>query len=247
MLRARNVTNHLTSLSKRNNSPCTSVTQKSSFTSAVTCLATHGVKIQSKANKISTLQRARTRTFASRSQDQESEAIKMMKEAPKKMKSNEEGEREGEGEDIGESLDEHNDEPIDTTTNNIQEVPAPKDIFAVVKLGAHQYKITNGDLITSQKLQGAEVGDKIHLEKVMLLGGKTFTLAGQPLVPGARVLATVEEQTKLAKQIVFKKKRRKNYRRWRGVRHPVTVLRINDIEHNTEGMEENAGKVISTE
>lgn len=109
--------------------------------------------------------------------------------------------------------------------------PAP-DKFAVVHVGAHQFKVVPGDLIITEKLIGAEVQDKIFLEKVLLVGGVDFTDIGQPLVEGARVLATVEEQTLAEKVIVFKMKRRKQYRRWNGHRQQITVLRIEDIDYS---------------
>ena len=65
-----------------------------------------------------------------------------------------------------------------------------------------------------------------------MVGGKRFTAIGRPLVSDASVLATIEEQAKSAKQIIFKQKLRKNYRRWKGVRHPLTVLRIDDVRYD---------------
>lgn len=67
------------------------------------------------------------------------------------------------------------------------------------------------------------------LLQVLLLGNVNQTIVGRPLVEGAKVRARVEEQTLDAKIDVFKKKRRKNYRRWNGFRRQVTVLRVTDI------------------
>jgi len=101
--------------------------------------------------------------------------------------------------------------------------------FAVVKVGGTQYKVVEGDQILVIKLD-APVGEKIILDKVLLVGSPTFTAIGTPIVPEAKVWATVEEQTLSDKVTVFKKKKRKNYRRNRGVRHPITILRIDHIQ-----------------
>lgn len=69
----------------------------------------------------------------------------------------------------------------------------------------------------------------LFLLQVLLLGNVNQTIVGRPLVEGAKVRARVEEQTLDAKIDVFKKKRRKNYRRWNGFRRQVTVLRVTDI------------------
>lgn len=64
---------------------------------------------------------------------------------------------------------------------------------------------------------------------MLLLGNVNETIVGRPLVEGARVRARVEEQTLDAKIDIFKKKRRKNYRRWNGFRREVTILRVTDV------------------
>jgi large subunit ribosomal protein L21 len=65
-------------------------------------------------------------------------------------------------------------------------------------VGGKQYKVTKGDLITTETLQ-VEVGDHIVLDKVLLVGTKDFTAVGTPLLTKAKVAATIEEQTRLAK------------------------------------------------
>ncbi|KAI5070582.1 hypothetical protein GOP47_0014925 [Adiantum capillus-veneris] len=101
--------------------------------------------------------------------------------------------------------------------------------FAVIQVGSHQFKISPGDCIYTEKLKFADVNDKLSLEKVLLLGSKSQTIIGRPLVPKAFVHAAVEEQVLDAKVIIFKKKRRKNYRRCNGHRQELTRLRILDI------------------
>jgi len=101
-------------------------------------------------------------------------------------------------------------------------------MYAVVKTGGKQYRISKDDVLTVEKLDG-DKGDTLELVEVLAMGdGKSITV-GNPLVQGARVAATVLEQKKSDKVVVFKKKRRKNYRRTRGHRQQVTIIRINDI------------------
>ena len=102
-------------------------------------------------------------------------------------------------------------------------------MYAVVKTGGKQYRVANGDVITVEKLDGAEAGDVVELDNVLALDAGDGLAVGAPLIDGARVNATVLEQKKDGKIVVFKKKRRKNYRRTRGHRQLVTVLRIDDI------------------
>ncbi|EGZ23342.1 hypothetical protein PHYSODRAFT_344419 [Phytophthora sojae] len=105
----------------------------------------------------------------------------------------------------------------------------PEDYFAVVKLAGTQYKVTQGDVVIAEKIKDAKVGEIMDIDEVLLLGNVNQTIVGRPLVEGAKVRARVEEQTLDAKIDVFKKKRRKNYRRWNGFRRQVTVLRVTDI------------------
>jgi large subunit ribosomal protein L21 len=101
-------------------------------------------------------------------------------------------------------------------------------MYAVIKTGGKQYRVAKDDVIIVERLAG-DAGDKIELDQVLLLDdGKGPTL-GTPLVDGARVVAAVLDQSRADKIIVFKKKRRKNYRRTLGHRQDQTVLRITDI------------------
>ncbi|KAI4312168.1 hypothetical protein MLD38_037009 [Melastoma candidum] len=103
-------------------------------------------------------------------------------------------------------------------------------VFAVVQVGSHQFKVSNRDCIFTERLKFCEVNDKIILNKVLLLGSPTQTIVGRPNVPDAAVHAVVEEHALDAKVIIFKKKRRKNYRRTKGHRQELTKLRITDIQ-----------------
>ncbi len=104
-------------------------------------------------------------------------------------------------------------------------------MYAVIRTGGKQYRVASGQVIKIERLDG-EVGDTVAFEQVLMVGGEQAAgepRIGSPLVEGARVTAEVLEQGKAPKVIVFKKKRRKNYRRRRGHRQLQTVLRIRDI------------------
>jgi large subunit ribosomal protein L21 len=97
-------------------------------------------------------------------------------------------------------------------------------MFAVIKTGGKQYRVASGDVIKVEKLEG-EAGATITLDQV-LMAGDTI---GTPLVAGATVSAEVIAQDRGPKIIIFKKKRRQNYRRKNGHRQDLTVLRITEI------------------
>ena len=101
-------------------------------------------------------------------------------------------------------------------------------MFAVIRTGGKQYRVAANDVIAVEKLAG-EAGRTIEFGEVLALSkGEGLTL-GAPLIEGARVSATLLEQTRGPKIIVFKKKRRKGYRRKRGHRQDLTVVRIEEI------------------
>jgi large subunit ribosomal protein L21 len=100
-------------------------------------------------------------------------------------------------------------------------------MFAIVKTGGKQYRVGVGDQITVERLAG-EVGAAISLDNVLAVGGDALRV-GTPVVAGASVTAKIVQQPRGTKIIVFKKKRRKNYRRKRGHRQELTVLKIEEI------------------
>ena len=101
-------------------------------------------------------------------------------------------------------------------------------MYAVIKTGGKQYRVAKDDLIRVEKLV-AEPGAEIALDNVLMIGGEGPPSVGAPRIDGAAVLAQVVEQTRGEKIIVFKKKRRGHYRRKKGHRQDLTVLRITDI------------------
>ncbi len=101
-------------------------------------------------------------------------------------------------------------------------------MYAVIKTGGKQYKVSAGDLLKVEKLDGA-VGDTIELNEVLMVGGEEVKI-GTPLLPEAKVEAQIVEQGKDKKILVFKSKRRKNSRKKYGHRQPLTRLKIIDIK-----------------
>ena len=101
-------------------------------------------------------------------------------------------------------------------------------MYAVVRTGGKQYRVAKDDVIRVERL-GAAVGSTVELADVLMVGDGARTEIGAPTVGAAKVVAEIVEQTRDAKVLVFKKKRRKNHRRLRGHRQQLTVLRITDI------------------
>jgi large subunit ribosomal protein L21 len=101
-------------------------------------------------------------------------------------------------------------------------------MFAVIRTGGKQYKVAKDDVIAVEKLAG-EPGAAIELAEVLMIGDGATVSTGTPLLSGASVSATLVEQRRADKIIVFKKKRRHNYRRKNGHRQHQSVLRIDEI------------------
>ena len=101
-------------------------------------------------------------------------------------------------------------------------------MYAVIKTGGKQYRVSEGDKLRVEKLVG-DVGSTVELDEVLMLGGDAPKI-GKPTIPGAKVVAEIVAQDRTKKIIVFKMKRRKNYRRKRGHRQPYTELRIKAIQ-----------------
>ncbi|TDQ64228.1 large subunit ribosomal protein L21 [Maritalea mobilis] len=101
-------------------------------------------------------------------------------------------------------------------------------MFAVIKTGGKQYKVAADDVLTIEKLT-AEAGDTVTFDEVLMVGAEGDVTIGSPLVEGASVVAELVEQKRDKKVIIFKKKRRQNYRRKNGHRQHLSVVRITDI------------------
>ncbi|HKB00227.1 MAG TPA: 50S ribosomal protein L21 [Methyloceanibacter sp.] len=101
-------------------------------------------------------------------------------------------------------------------------------MFAVIRTGGKQYRVAPNDIIEVEKIAG-KPGDIVELAEVILLGGEGGPKTGSPTIAGAIVAGEVIAQTRSEKIVVFKKKRRTNYRRKKGHRQLLTALRITEI------------------
>ncbi len=101
-------------------------------------------------------------------------------------------------------------------------------MYAIVETGGKQYRVETGATVQVERLTG-DVGAQIELNKVHLVHGDAGVLVGQPLLNGATVTAEIVRQGRTRSITVFKKKRRKNYRRTRGHRQGFTQLLIRNI------------------
>ena len=101
-------------------------------------------------------------------------------------------------------------------------------MFAVIKSGGKQYRVTPGQTIRLEKV-GGEVGSRVELSEVLLVDNDGNVQVGAPLIANAKIEATVLENDRAKKILVFKKKRKKQYRRTRGHRQDYTAVRIEKI------------------
>lgn len=105
-------------------------------------------------------------------------------------------------------------------------------MYAIVRTGGKQYRVQPGDVIRVEKLDQA-LGSEFELTDVLMIGGETPTV-GQPVVKDAKVTVVVTKQTKDRKVIIFKKRRRQGYRRFKTHRQPFTELFVKSIKHGSQ-------------
>lgn len=103
-------------------------------------------------------------------------------------------------------------------------------MLAVIKTGGKQYKVRKGDFFSVEKLPH-EVGQSVEIKDVLMMESDGKVVLGNPLVSGAKVVASVVAQKRRGTVLIFKKSHRKNYRRKNGHRQPVTVLKVEEIKH----------------
>ena len=103
-------------------------------------------------------------------------------------------------------------------------------MYAVIETGGKQYRVEPGDVLDVERLGDAENDQAVAFERVLLVGDDDGVRVGSPLVDGARVKATLVGEIRAPKVIVFKKKRRKGYKRRRGHRQDLHRVRIEAIE-----------------
>jgi len=113
-------------------------------------------------------------------------------------------------------------------------------MFAVIKSGGRQYKVAVGEQIQVNRLlvdrQMLEDGEQVRFDEVLLISDAETTMVGTPVVSDALVLATVDQQGRGEKLIVFKYKSKKRYRHKRGHRQELTFLTIDDIVANGKSL-----------
>jgi large subunit ribosomal protein L21 len=102
-------------------------------------------------------------------------------------------------------------------------------MYAIITSGGKQYKVSEGSILKVERLNAA-VGDRLNIDQVLMVSGENGVKVGNPLVANAKIEVEVLEQGKEKKIVVFKYKRRKNYRRKQGHRQPFTKLKVIKIE-----------------
>ena len=101
--------------------------------------------------------------------------------------------------------------------------------YAIIATGGKQHKVTVGDRLKVETVD-AVVGDSVTFDRVLAVKAGDELRVGRPTIEGARVVAKVVEQGKAKKVLIFKKKKRKQYRRTRGHRQPFTAVIVEQIE-----------------
>ncbi|MDU5228973.1 MAG: 50S ribosomal protein L21 [Anaerococcus sp.] len=104
-------------------------------------------------------------------------------------------------------------------------------MYAIIKTGGKQYKVSEGDLVRVEKLP-YEVGETVEFDEVLLVANDSDVKVGAPTVANTKVSATIEDQNKDKKIIVYKYKPKKMYRKKQGHRQPYTLVKIDSISAN---------------
>lgn len=102
-------------------------------------------------------------------------------------------------------------------------------MYAVILTGGKQYRVEEGNSIKVEKING-KAGEKIEIKEVLFIGGTDSPRVGRPIIPNARVVAEIVKQDKSDKVVVFKRKRRKGFKKIKGHRQPFTELKVISIE-----------------
>jgi large subunit ribosomal protein L21 len=109
-------------------------------------------------------------------------------------------------------------------------------MYAVIQTGGKQYRVSQGDLITIEKVVGA-AGDRIEINSVLMVGDGEQVTVGQPQLERSRVIGTIVRQQRGPKILIYKHKRRKGYQKKQGHRQSQTLLRVVDIVTGAAGEE----------
>jgi len=114
-------------------------------------------------------------------------------------------------------------------------------MYAVVEIGGHQYRVSEGDVLFVDK-QNGDLDQALTFNRVMLINNDGNVTVGQPAIEGATVEATLLENVKSDKVIIFKKKRRKGYQVKRGHRQPMSQIEINTISVASDSEEQSTSE-----
>lgn len=101
-------------------------------------------------------------------------------------------------------------------------------MYAIIETGGKQQRVSQGDVISVEKITG-DPGASVEFDKVLAVGSGENISVGRPYVENAKVIASIVAQERAKKVIIFKKKRRKNYRRTKGHRQYLTKLVIKEV------------------
>ena len=107
-------------------------------------------------------------------------------------------------------------------------------MYAVIQTGGKQYRVSQGDLITIEKLEGA-TGERIEIDSVLMIGEGNQVTVGQPRLEQARVVGMIVRQERGPKVVIYKHKRRKGYQKKQGHRQWQTLLRVSEIVTGAAG------------
>ena len=101
-------------------------------------------------------------------------------------------------------------------------------MYAVVKTGGKEYRVSKGDLVRVEKLDG-KVGDQVVLKDILMVSQEGQAQFGTPYLTNAMITGEVVQEVKGKKVLTYKMKKRKNYRRFKGHRQTYTYLKVNEI------------------
>jgi large subunit ribosomal protein L21 len=101
-------------------------------------------------------------------------------------------------------------------------------MYAVMKTGGKEYRISKGDIIRVEKLNG-KVGDQVELKDVLMVSQEGQVQVGTPCLTNAVIMGEIVQEIKGKKVMTYKMKKRKNYRRFKGHRQTYSYLKVNDI------------------
>jgi large subunit ribosomal protein L21 len=107
-------------------------------------------------------------------------------------------------------------------------------MYAVIQTGGKQYRVSQGDLITIERLEGA-AGDRVEIASVLMVAEGNQVTVGQPHLEQARVVGTIVRQERGPKVLIYKHKRRKGYQKRQGHRQSQTLLRVSEIVTGAAG------------